>query len=94
MARIRLEQGDFGFTFLIVNEETGKDILVQSDWEYPGVASSFGYSPCKDCKADCKGETDGTIDCKRRKVTEMISEACEFLTDNVGESADDPGYFE
>lgn len=94
MARIRLEQGDFGFTFLIVNEETQKDILVQTDWDYPGVASSFGYSPCKDCKEECKGATDGTVNCKLRTASDMISEASEFLTDNVGESADDPGYFE
>lgn len=31
--------------------EDGRDLLVQTDWEWPGVASSFGWSV-----ADCKPE--------------------------------------
>jgi hypothetical protein len=84
---IRLEQGDFG-TFLIVNEETGKDILIQTDWDYPGVASTFGWVPCHD-------STDGTVTCPDCGKTpgELISEANEFLRENIGACVEDPGYF-
>jgi hypothetical protein len=62
---------------LIVNDD-GRDILVQSDYDYPGVASSFGwwvgFVPAPDgayavgigdfrsCPTE-HGGTDGTIDC-------------------------------
>ena len=43
--------------------------LVQTDWDFPGVASRMGFVPC-DCDA-----TDGTVDCRHHTATEMISAA-------------------
>jgi hypothetical protein len=83
--KISLREGDFG-TFLVVCEDGG-DLLVQTDWDYPGLASTFGWSPCP-----C-GETDGTVDCPHRSADEMIAEAREFLRAHAGDTVDDPGYF-
>ena len=85
-ARITLLEGDFG-TF-ILEADDGRDVLIQTDWDYPAVASVFGWSPCS-----C-GKTDGTVDCPHRTASEMIAEAREFLSAHVGDTAEDPGYFE
>ncbi len=40
---IRLERPrDIPGGFLIVNDDGGRDALVQDDHDYPGVASTFG----------------------------------------------------
>lgn len=83
--RITLEHGDHG-TYLLVADD-GRDILVQTDWDYPGVASTFGWQACS-----C-GLTDGTVDCAHRKAGEMIQEAAAYLDDHIGDQVDDPGYF-
>ena len=85
MMTVTLEAGDFG-TYLLLADD-GRDILIQTDWDYPGVASTFGWCPC-----DC-GETDGTVDCPHRTASAMISEAGEYLDDHIGDTVDDPGYF-
>ena len=66
----------------------GREIYVQSDVDYPAIASDFGWVACP-----C-GMTDGTIDCKHRKVIDMIVEAREFLDEHDGEEIEDPGYFD
>ena len=63
-------------------------VLVQTDWDYPSIASSFGFVPC-----EC-GDTDGTIDCSHKTASEMIIAAAEFLDDNLGKIIEDPGYFD
>ncbi len=83
--KITLREGDLG-TFLLIAAD-GRDLLVQTDWDFPGLASTFGWSACR-----C-GETDGTIDCPHRSADEMIAEACDFLRAHAGDTADDPGYF-
>jgi hypothetical protein len=83
--KIALRESDFG-TFLIV-APNGWEILVQTDYDFPGLASTFGWSPCH-----CGG-TDGTVDCDHRSADEMIAEAREFLRAHVGDTAEDPGYF-
>jgi len=83
---ITLLHGEFG-TYLLVAED-GRDILIQTDFDYPGFARTFGWSPC-----EC-GETDGTVDCPHKTVSQMIGEAQAFLDDHLGESVEDPGYFE
>jgi hypothetical protein len=77
-----------------IDEETGTyltgeqdTVLVQTDWDYPSVASAFGYVPCV-----C-GETDGTADCAHFTASEMIQNAQEYLDDHIGAIAEDPGYF-
>ena len=82
---ITLESGDCG-TYLLVADD-GEEILIQTDWDFPGIASTFGWSPCH-----C-GATDGTVDCPHKTASAMISEAAQYLDDHVGESVADPGYF-
>ena len=107
----------------IIDDETGQTVLVQTDWDFPGVASTFGWwvgfvqvchhcghlldSPndshdilhCDDCgdsQSPClHDETDGTVDCDycRVKATDLIASAGQWLRDNDGITADDPGYF-
>ena len=71
--------------FLIVQDngdpyEEKDSILIQTDWDYPGIASTMGWTPCA-----C-GETDGPIDCQHRKTGEMINEAWEFIKTRDGKS--------
>jgi hypothetical protein len=47
---------------------TAKTLCVQSDWDFPGLASSFGWESC-----EC-GATDGTIDCKQKHVGDEIED--------------------
>ena len=63
-------------------------VLVQTDYDYAGVASTFGWVPCQDCT-----ETDGTVACAHRDVSEMLSEALQYLEDHDGDEVEDPGYF-
>ena len=84
---IELGRSDFG-TYTIIDIHTGQDILVQLDWDFSGIASTFGWIAC-----EC-GETDGTIDCHHKTATEMIDSARDYLDDHIGDRAEDPGYFE
>ena len=84
---MKLERRDFGI-YLVIDQETGDDILVQTDWDFPGLASAFGWVPCRKCRF-----TDGTIDCAHQTAGEIIEEAREFLDEHIGETAEDPGYF-
>jgi hypothetical protein len=84
--KITLQSGDFG-TFLLVADD-GRNILIQTDWDFPGVASVLGWRACK-----C-GETDGTVDCTHKTAGQMIAEARAYLDDHTGDTVDDPGYFE
>lgn len=73
----------------ILTAADGRTILVQTDWDYPGLASTFGWVPCRQCNA-----TDGTVDCEHRTASEMICEASQWLADHEGKSVEDPGYFD
>lgn len=63
-------------------------MYVQVDWDYPSVASTFGFVAC-----EC-GATDGTVDCAHKTAREMIAAAYEYLVEHEGEQAEDPGYFD
>ena len=76
--RITLEEGNFGWDY-VLRAENGETILIQTDWDYPGTASSFGWKPCH-----C-GFTDGTIDCEHRKTSDMIVEAADYLDNHIGD---------
>ena len=69
-------------------EDETKNILIQTDWDYPGLANSFGWQACK-----C-GSTDGTVDCEHKTATQMISEAADYLDSHEGMIINDPGYFD
>lgn len=82
--KIRLESGDFGWDFLLV-ADNGESLLIQSDWDYPGIASTFGWNPFD------SGLTDWT-----KEASDMINEAFEYLTEIADSEieVDDPGYFD
>lgn len=102
----------------------GQTRLIQTDWDYCGTASSFGWSVqqvqmCPACgergvKTDCDHEfqctndecrvhlfepcdhgTDGTVDCRKCGIKNhhFISAAGDWLSENDGAEAEDPGYF-
>lgn len=94
MSRIQLwkARGIPAYLLCKIDEETGcylpdESILIQTDWDYPAIASNFGFVPCV-----C-GHTDGTIDCPHFTASEMIQNAQSFLDEHLGAIADDPGYF-
>jgi len=39
---ITLESGTFGWDY-VLSSDTGETILIQSDYDYPGVARTFGW---------------------------------------------------
>ena len=86
--KITLESGDFG-TYLIKSDD-GRDILVQTDWDFPGTAQTFGWNIADAQRAAgedddgnelpapprCEHEgTDGTVTCPACGMT-----ATEFIT--------------
>ena len=60
------------------DEET---VLFQTDWDFPSLASCFGYVPCENCDT-----TDGTIDCAHKTASEMIANAYDYLSALSGEA--------
>lgn len=82
--------------------DDGRDILVQTDWDAPGIASTFGWFVSNNPGPNgphffCfHSGTDGTIDCPDCGTTAatFINDAIEFIRDHDGESVDDPGYFD
>jgi hypothetical protein len=92
------------FCFEIVNLDDEKQtVFIQSDWDYPSIASSFGWDIRNTKKTDSRGTavtcqhdtTDGTVTCKECGLTasDFISAAYDFLVENVGATVNDPGYF-
>ena len=78
-------------------------ILVQTDWDWPGVASSFGWnianvpwSKNRDGKKCSHRATDGTINCPGCgcPVEKFLEEAAAFIESNYGKTIEDPGYFD
>jgi hypothetical protein len=108
---IRLARADFGF-FMVENlDDSGTvaaDILVQTDYDYPGIAGTFGWSVrmvegrsgLRNVRCHHDG-TDGTIACNAGNpyascgltAADFIASAAEYLDAHIGATADDPGYF-
>jgi hypothetical protein len=67
-------------------------VLVSLDWDYPGIAGTFGWRMSGDCHHN---GADGTVDCPDCGVTAsaFITAASEWLHNNIGATADDPEYF-
>lgn len=88
----------------ILSEDEKESILIQTDWDWPGVATTFGWS-IRNCQVQNRGyyglekcdhsSTDGTIDCPEcgYPASAFIREAGEWLEANDGITAEDPGYF-
>src|SRR6266702_1614898 len=84
-----------GYLICQIDEETGcclsddhHSLLIQTDWDYPALASNFGFTPCADCH-----DTDGTVACAHKTASEMIQQAARFLDDKLGAIVNDPDYF-
>lgn len=88
-ATLRLEKHHRGLYFLLVDVNDGsRSVIIQTDWDYPGVASNFGFVAC-----EC-GETDGTVDCPHHTARDMISRAYTYLCEHEGKTIEDPGYLD
>lgn len=92
----------------LITAADGQSRLIQTDWDFPGVASSFGFSlvhtqaPGREFGSEdtdrppCRHErTDGTIACRECGVQpgQFISDAADWLCNHDGATVDDPGYF-
>ncbi len=86
---IRLENSDHGMLLLVNVEKPTENMLIQTDRDYPGIASNFGWVPCPFCRS-----TDGTVDCRHRTASAMIHSARNFLDTHIGQEVENPGYFE
>jgi hypothetical protein len=76
-------EGSPGFCFGLYAADSGECVeFIQSDWDYAGLASSLGWCPC-----EC-GATDGTVNCAHRTVSEMLSEASDYLSERAGQVFD------
>ena len=81
--------------------DDGRSVLIQTDWDYPGTASSFGWvigdvAEDDDISPRCDHPgTDGTVDCPRcgLAVDVFLTAAADWLQDHDGVTAEDPGYF-
>jgi len=56
-----------------------QSIFVQSDYDFPFLASLLGFTPCSECQL-----TDGTVDCEHNTANEMVSTAADFLSKKTG----------
>ena len=70
-----------------IKEEREQSVYIQTDWDYPGTASSFGWS------VGCDRSTDGTVDCQHKTASEHIASAYDYLCENIGKVVEDSGYF-
>ena len=112
MVRIQLWRAREILAFLVcrIDEETGcylsdeeNTVLFQTDWEFPMLASNFGWSirESQVMQAGYYGTvcdhsgTDGTVKCDTCGLTPatFIGEAREYLDAHLGKIVDDPGYF-
>ena len=110
MTRIQLwkARGIPGYLVCQMDEETGcylsddaHSLLVQTDWDFPGLARSCGWSersaqwPEEDSDRCEHAETDGTVKCPEcgLPVSTFITSAQDFLEDNLGKIIPDVGYF-
>jgi hypothetical protein len=75
----------FGTYLIVAESESGlrRTVLVQTDWDFPGVASRLGWVAC-----EC-GFTDGTVDCEHKKASDMIQDARLHLDASDGVPCDE-----
>ncbi len=118
---IELERAYCGFIVRNLDAPKGtpteeRERFVQTDWDFPGVARTFGWDMrevqktldpndfdteeafeaasalVRRCDHD---STDGTVQCRECGVDagRFIRAARDFLDENDGATAEDPGYF-
>jgi len=111
MPRIMLsvEQGGYAIHNLDAPKgasEEERSVFVQTDYEFPAVAGTFGFDLSAVTDPDADDEepaakkcdhrsTDGSVACKECGLSAgvFIQAAMDFLDSNDGAEADDPGYF-
>jgi hypothetical protein len=100
--RLTKPKGTPGFILVAVGPDekpTGLTLLVQTDWDYPALASDFGWNIREvqfDGTTGCDHSgSDGTVRCPNCSLTAdaFIESARNFLLDSIGNIAPDPGYF-
>ena len=96
MARITYSRDGLGYEVSPVRQSSRESIYIQSDWDYPGLAQTFGMRlrHKRGC-ADRRG-TDGTVECRGcgRTASEFIAQAADYLDSHDGKAVNDPGYFD
>jgi hypothetical protein len=102
--KIKLDRASGISGYIVTLLGTDKDTLVQTDYDYPSLASTFGWDmrETQVMNAGYYGvlcthsQTDGTVNCPQCGLTPttFINDADTFLSDNLGAIAEDPGYFE
>ena len=84
MAYVHFDSSYAPCGFLIVKDGgdpySNDTVLVQTDWDHPGVASRMGYVPC-----EC-GATDGTVDCEHKTASQMIADAYDYIREREGKT--------
>jgi hypothetical protein len=86
-----------GFLIVLDNGDSRDDnqtTLIQSDWDYPGIAESMGWSltavqPDAEDHDHCEHKsTDGTVACKECCISasEFISAAYDYIREHSGEN--------
>jgi hypothetical protein len=78
-------------------DQASDECLIQSDWDAPGIASTFGWSLSSVGSTGCEHRgTDGTVDCPEcgEKSSAFIAAAIDYINDHDGDEVEDPGYFE
>lgn len=97
--KIALYQGLYGggYTFGPETESSIPDRsrTVLTDYDFPGLAQSFGMVLRHKPKCEDRGSTDGTIPCLvcNTPVSTFIQQARTYLDNHIGKVVDDPGYF-
>jgi hypothetical protein len=75
--------------YIVEDETTGKDLYFQTDYDFPGLASTFGWDgkilPMTKLRAV-------DIDPSDKTAAEIYS-AIQYLDKNEGKKVEDPGYF-
>lgn len=80
----------------LLTHRDGRNVLFQTDWDWPSLASSFGWSPAEAGATGCGcNATDGTVPCPEchTQPGAYISSAADWLDAHEGETIHDPGYF-
>lgn len=84
-----------------IESEDGQSRLIQTDYDFPGVANTFGWSiqsvqwPVEDSDPCEHSGTDGTVPCPKcgMPASKFIRAARQWIDDHDGITAEDPGYF-
>ena len=86
-----ISQGDELFTYDLTHSD-GRIVKVETDWQFPAIASLLGWNPCMNCQQDCRYETDGTIGCVALSAFDHILDAQIYLDRCIGQHIPDTNH--